>query len=158
VSALSLKLRRDLWHARGQVLAVAVVVACAVATSVGSTATGKALLASRDRFYAEGSLADVFAEAVRVPEPVALRLAAQPGVAEVETRIVADGRVEHAGGVARARLVSLGPDGGRFNRIHVRRGRLPGPGEAAVSEGWAAAARIEPGDALTLTVNGRRER
>ena len=157
MSVLSAKLRRDLWHARGQALAVAVVVACAVGVSVASTATGKALLASRDRFYADRSLADVFAEAVRVPEPVAARLAALPGVAEVETRIVAEGRVEHAGGAARARLVSLGQNGGRLNRIHLRRGRPPGPGEAAVSEGFALAARIEPGDRLTLTVNGRRE-
>ncbi|MFO0584092.1 MAG: FtsX-like permease family protein [Anaeromyxobacter sp.] len=157
MTALATKLRRDLWHARGQALAAAVVVACAVAVSVGSTATGRALLASRDAFYAESALADVFAEAVRVPEPVAARVAALPGVAEVETRIVADGRVDHAGGTARARLVSLGPDGGRLNRLHVRRGRLPGPGEAAVSEGFAVAAGVEPGDRLTVTVNGRRE-
>lgn len=158
MSALGAKLRRDLWHARGQALAVAVVVACAVAVSVGSTATGKALLASRDRFYAEASLADVFAEAVRVPEPVAARVATLPGVAEVETRVVADGRVEHARGAARARLVGLGPGGGRLNRLHLRRGRLPGPGEVAVSEGFAEGARLAPGDRLVLTVNGRRER
>ncbi len=158
MSALNRKLRRDLWHSRGQGLAVAVVVACAVGVSVGSTATGKALLASRDKFYVEGALADVFAEAVRVPEPVAGRLAALPGVAELETRVVADARVEHAGGLARARLVSLGPGGGKLNRLHLRQGRLPGPGEAAISEGFAQAARIVPGDVVVLTVNGRRDK
>jgi putative ABC transport system permease protein len=157
VSALATKLRRDLWHARGQAVAVAVVVACAVAASVSATATQRALLASRDGYYAAEALADVFAEAVRVHEPVAARGAALPGVAEVETRVVGDARVEHQGGTARARLISLGAGGGRFNRLHLRSGRLPGPREAAVSEAFAEAARLTPGDRITLTVNGRRE-
>jgi putative ABC transport system permease protein len=158
VSTLTVKLRRDLWHARGQAFAVAVVVACAVAVSVASTATARSLLASRDAYYAAEGLADLFAEAARVPEPVASRLAALPGVAEVETRLVADGRLEHARGTARVRLVSLGPGGGRFNRLHLRDGRLPGPGEVALAESFAVAAGLGPGDRLQLTVNGRRER
>jgi putative ABC transport system permease protein len=157
VSTLATKLRRDVWHSRGQVVAVAIVVACAVGVSVSATATQRALLASRDDYYAAEALADVFAEAVRVPETVAWRVAALPGVAEVETRVVGDARVEHAGGSARARLLSLGPGGGRLNRLYVRSGRLPGPGEAAVSEAFAQAAGLAPGDRLTLTVNGRRE-
>jgi putative ABC transport system permease protein len=157
VSALGTKLRRDLWHARGQAAAVAVVVACSVAASVSSTATQGTLLASRDGYYLAEALADVFAEAVRVPETVASRVAALPGVAEVETRVVGDARVEHVRGTARARLLSLGPGGGRFNRLHLRSGRLPGPGEAAVSEAFAQAVGLVPGDRLTLTVNGRRE-
>lgn len=158
MSALATKLRRDLWRARGQGLAVGVVVACAVAVSVGSTTTSRALVASRDRFYTAEALADVFAEATRVPEPAAGSLAALPGVAEVETRLVAGGRVEHAGGTARARLVSLGPHGGRLNRLHLRAGRLPEAGEAAITESFAAATGLRPGDGVVLTVNGRRER
>jgi putative ABC transport system permease protein len=157
VSALTTKLWRDIWHARGQSVAVAIVVACAVASSVSSTATGRALLASRDGYYAAEALADVFAEAVRVPELVAARVAALPGVAEVETRVVGDARVEHARGTGRARLLSLGADGGRLNRLHVRSGRLPGPGEAAISESFALAAGVAPGDRIMLTVNGRRQ-
>jgi putative ABC transport system permease protein len=158
VSALATKLRRDVWHARGQALAVAIVVTCAVALSVASTATARTLLATRDGYYAAEALADVFADAARVPEPVARRLAAIPGVAEVETRLVADGRVAHARGTARVRLISLGPGGGRLNRLHVRAGRLPGAGEVAVSESFAVAAGLAPGERLSLTVNGRRER
>ncbi len=136
---------------------MAVVVACSVAASVSATATQGTLLASRDDYYVAEALADVFAEAVRAPELVASRLAALPGVAEVETRVVGDARVEHVRGTARARLLSLGPGGGRLNRLHLRSGRLPGPGEVAVSEAFAEANRLVPGDRLTLTVNGRRE-
>ena len=82
---------------------------------------------------------------MRVPELVAARVAALPGVAEVETRVVGDARVEHAGGSGRARLLSLGAGGGRLNRLHLRSGRLPGPGEAAISEAFALAAGLVPG-------------
>jgi len=155
VSALTTKLRRDLWHARGQAAAIAVVVACAVATSAGSVATARALARSRDLYYARTEMPDLFAEATRVPEAVTARLAALPGVAALETRVAGEGRVSWPGGAARVRVVSVGPDGGRLGRLQLRAGRLPGPGEAAISEGFAAATRLGPGDRLALTVNGR---
>ncbi len=159
--ALDRKLLRDLWRARGQGMAIAAVVACATASYVGSTATWRALERSREIFYARQDFADVFAEARRVPEPVARRIEELPGVAEVETRVAALSRVEVAGGSGRARLLSLAPGGGRLNRVYLRRGRLPSPAarrEALVSENFAEANRLGPGDELVLTVNGRRER
>ncbi len=158
--ALERKLLRDLWQTRGQGLAIAVVMACATASFVGSTATWRALERSRDLYYAQDSFADVFAEARRVPAPVAHRIAELPGVAEVETRVLGDARADVADGSARLRLVSLEPSGSRLNRVHVRQGRLPSPGvsgEGVVSENFAAANRIVPGDRMVLTVNGRRE-
>jgi putative ABC transport system permease protein len=155
VTALWTKLRRDLWRSRGQAVAIGVVVACAVATSAGSVATAHALARSRDLYYARAELPDVFAEAARVPAPVARRLAAVPGVAQLETRAAGDARVSWTGGRARARLISVTSDGGRLGRLHVRAGRLPGAGEAAISEGFAAATGLRPGDRLSLTVNGR---
>jgi putative ABC transport system permease protein len=157
VIAIWKKLLRDLWQARGQAIAIAVVVACAVATSAGSVATARALLRSRDLTYARAAMPDVFAEAARVPATVATRLAAIPGVAEVETRAVGDGRVAMDGRTARVRVASLDPGGGRLGRLFVRQGRLPGAGEAVVSEGFAVAVGLAPGDRLELTVNGRRQ-
>jgi putative ABC transport system permease protein len=141
-------------------MAIAVVMACATATFVGSTATWRALERSRDLYYAHQSFADVFAEARRVPEPVAHRIAELPGVADVETRVLGDARAEVADGSARLRLVSLEPSGSRLNRVHLRQGRLPSPsarGEGVVSENFAVANRILPGHRMVLTVNGRRE-
>jgi putative ABC transport system permease protein len=155
VTALWTKLRRDLWHARGQAVAIAVVLACAVATSAGSVATARALTRSRDLYYARTSMPHVFARAVRAPATVTARLSALPGVAELETRAVGDGRVTYPGGSARVRVASTTPDGGRLGRLHLRQGRLPGAGEAAVSEGFAVATGIGPGQRISLTVNGR---
>ncbi len=158
--ALERKLLRDLWQARGQGLAIAVVMACATASFVGSTATWRALERSRDLYYAQESFADVFAEARRVPAPVGHRIAELPGVVEVETRVLGDARADVADGSARLRLVSLEPSGTRLNRVHLRQGRLPSPGasgEGVVSENFATANRIVPGDRVVLTINGRRE-
>jgi putative ABC transport system permease protein len=155
VSALWTKLRRDLWRGRGQAAAVAVVVACAVATSAGSVATARALARSRDLYYTRAAMPDLFADATRVPAPVASRLAALPGVADLETRAVGEGRVSWPGGTARVRVSSVGAGGGRLGTLQLRSGRLPGPEEAAVSEGFAEATGLRPGDRLSLVVNGR---
>lgn len=155
MTALWTKLRRDLWHSRGQALAIAVVIACAVATSAGSVATARALARSRDLYYAQAEMPDVFADATRVPAAVAGRLAAIPGVAALETRAVGDARLSWPGGHARARLISTTPEGGRLGRLHLRAGRLPAAGEAAISEGFASATGLGPGAVLEVTVNGR---
>jgi putative ABC transport system permease protein len=160
VRALHRKLLRDLWGTRGQGIAIALVMACATATFVGSTATWKALERSRDLYYARDRFADVFAAARRVPEPVRHAIEAIPGVAETETRVLGSARTEVDGGSARLQLVSLPPDGGGLNRLHVRQGRLPSPGsqdEGVVSENFAVANRMVPGHRLILTINGRRD-
>ena len=156
VKALDRKLLRDLRHLAVQGAAIAVLVACGVAVFVGSVATYRALARSQARYYATNRFADVFAEARRVPEPVAARIAALPGVAEVETRVVAAATVVLPGGdgPATARVLSLPPEGARLNRPHVRAGRALAPGaadEVLVSEGFALANRLRPGDRLDAT-------
>src|SRR3569832_1527365 len=78
MKALDRKRFRDLWHLRGQVLAIAAVIMGGVATMVMSRSTYDSLVTTRDRFYSEYRLADVFASLKRAPEPVAERLAALP--------------------------------------------------------------------------------
>lgn len=155
MTVLLTKLRRDLWLARGQGMAIGVVVACAVATSAGSVATARALARSRDLYYARAAMPDVFADATRAPAPLAGRIAAIPGVADLETRATGDARLAWPGGRARVRLLSLEHGGGRLGQLYVRSGRLPGSGEAVISEGFAAATGLRPGDQVSLTVNGR---
>lgn len=155
MTALWTKLRRDLWHSRGQGLAIGLVVACAVATSAGSVATARALARSRDLYYTRAAMPDVFAEATRVPEPVAWRLGAIP---DLETRAAGEARVSWSGGAARVRLVSVTPGGGRLGRLHVREGHLPSEGEGVISEGFARANGLHPGARLSLVVNGKLQR
>ena len=95
--ALDRKLFRDLWHLRGQVLAIAAVIMGGVATMVMSLSTYDSLVITRDRFYGEYRFADVFESLKRAPEPVAERLAAIPGVEQLETRVKAGVKLEVEG-------------------------------------------------------------
>jgi putative ABC transport system permease protein len=163
VRALERKLFRDLRHLALQAVTIAVLVACAVAMFVGSVATWRALARSQARYYETHRFAQVFAEARRVPEPVRQLLAELPGVATLETRAIGAATVTVPGSdePATARVLSLPPGGAHLNVPYVRAGRALAPGaadEALVSEGFAVANRLAPGDVLDLVVNGRRQR
>ncbi len=66
--ALDRKLLRDLCHLRGQVLAIALVVACGVATVVTTRTAYESLVVSQAAYYAKYRFADVFASLERAPE------------------------------------------------------------------------------------------
>ena len=159
---LDCKLARDLWRMRGQAAAIALVVTCAVASLVGFSGTYRSLVRSRDWYYERHRFGDVFASVRRAPEGVAERLAAIPGVEEVETRIVTDGPIEIEGVCApmSAHIVSLPAHGAALqNRLYLREGRVPSAdneAEVAVSESLALAHRLRPGDRLVAVIEGRR--
>ncbi len=162
--ALSRKLQRDLWHLRGQLFAIALVVACGVAVVVTSRSAYESLALSQSTYYASYRFADVFASLERAPESLRARLAALPGVAAVETRIVAEVTLDVPGLAEPAigRLISI-PERRVpiLNDLHLRRGRWPLPGrrdEVLVSEAFAEANQLEPGDTLGAVLHGRWER
>ncbi|MCL5059308.1 MAG: ABC transporter permease [Candidatus Thermoplasmatota archaeon] len=163
MNALDRKLFRDLWHLRGQVLAIAAVITGGVATMVMSLSTYDSLVTTRDRFYAEYRFAEVFASLKRAPEPVAERLAAIPGVERLETRVKAGVKLEVAGfsDPVTGQLLSL-PDAGeaQLNRLHLKRGRTVRPwstDEVVLSDTFADAHRFQPGDTLAAIINGKRK-
>lgn len=160
--ALDHKLLRDLWALRAQAAAVVVLCACGVATLIGSVTTWRALERSQAAYYESHRFPDLFAAVRRAPRPLADRLAALPGVAEVEARVGGYGTLslDRAPGEAiTARLLSQPAAGSRLDRLHLRAGRGPAaPGEAAVGEGFAQAWGLGPGERLSVVVNGRRER
>ncbi|NIV74223.1 MAG: ABC transporter permease, partial [Gammaproteobacteria bacterium] len=158
------KLWRDLWAMRGQALAIAAVIVSGVATLVMSLSAYDSLYSTQQTYYRDYRFAEVFARLKRAPERTAARIGSIPGVDDVETRVVADANLEVEGFTDPivARLVSL-PDTGQpaVNRIYVRRGRLFDPArsdEVLVSEAFARAHGLTPGDRLTVTIKGRRER
>lgn len=162
MSAIAKKLLRDLWGMRGQVLAIALVIVSGVATFVAALGTMDALTRSQQSFYEEARFGEAFAALKRAPNDAGRRLRSISGVASVQTRVVADARLDVAAFDApiTAQLVSL-PEHGRptLNRLVVRQGRLPRAGreaEAAVSEAFAEAHGLGPGDDLTAIINGRR--
>ncbi len=164
MKTLDRMLLRDLWHLRGPLAAITVVVACGVATVVTTFTAYESLVLSREAYYEQYRFADVFASLKRAPEEVARPLERIPGVEAVETRIVFEVTADVAGLAepATLRLVSI-PDRAapRLNALHVRSGRLPEPGrrnEALVSEAFANANGLAPGDTVGVILNGRWER
>ncbi|MFH1819719.1 MAG: FtsX-like permease family protein [Pseudomonadota bacterium] len=164
MNALDRKLFRDLWHMRGQVVAIAAVIMGGVATMVMSLSTYDSLVTTRDRFYGEYRLADVFASLKRAPEPVAERLAALPGVERLETRVRAGVKLEVAGfsDPITGQVLSL-PDVGeaQLNRLYFKRGRSVQPwstDEVVLSDTFADAHHLRPGDTLAAIIHGKRKR
>ena len=168
MSTLHTKLWRDLRRLRAQVLTIAVVVAIGVAGFVGMFAVHDSLKTSRDAFYADNRLADLFAGIKRAPVSLGERIRAIPGVAEVKLAVVFDAQVDLPGVVqpVTGRFIGLdlsAAQAGRqgLNALSLKQGRWPERGaqlEALVSDRFAAARQLKPGDVVHAILNGRRER
>lgn len=162
--ALDRKLLRDLAHMRGQLTAVALVVACGVAGMVMMRANYSSLLLSRDDFYSRYRFADVFASLTRAPDALIPEMAAIPGVAAVQARIATDVTLDVPGLAepASGRLLSLPPAGaGSLNQVHVGEGRRPAPGardEVLVGAAFAEANGLHPGSTIGAVLGGRWRR
>lgn len=161
--ALNRKLLRDLAALKGQSLAIGVVIAAGVMTLLVFLITLEALQTAKRKFYQESSFAELFADLKRAPNSVGERLQALPGVAQVETRIRAPIRLEIDGfsDPIRGDVVSI-PDGAQpvLNRLYLREGRLPEAGrwnEIAISEPFAQAHNLRPGDRLRGIIRGSYE-
>ncbi|MEN8181145.1 MAG: FtsX-like permease family protein [Myxococcota bacterium] len=161
---LNLKVLRDAAHLKGQLLAVAGLVACGVAVFIMLRSMHGYLRDGQDAYYDEYGFGEVFAHAVRAPVSLRDRVADVPGVGRVHTRILRDVLVDVPGLAepATGRLVSLPIDAGpTLNRLHLRSGRLPEPNrrnQIVVSAAFAAANDLRVGDALGANLSGRWER
>ncbi len=162
MSMLDRKLLRDLARLWAQALAVALVMACGVATIVIAVGAYRSLVETRDAFYDRYRFASVFASATRAPLHLKERLATIAGVSGVELRIAhpvlldITGMAEPATGIA----VSF-PDKGEpsVNRLYLRTGRLPEPGrtgEVALTEPFAMAHGMGPGSRFAAIMNGHK--
>lgn len=158
MSALDLKLVRDLWRLRGQVLAIALVISAAAATFILAMSAHASLTRTLDRYYAEEHFADLFADMTRAPRSVVERIAALDGVARAEGRIRQYAtldlpqRVEPVSAV----LNSVGPEGeSELNRLVIKTGRGPREGraeEVVVGTRFAEANDLGPGDTLDAVI------
>lgn len=162
LTALQRKLLRDLWRTRAQVASIAAVLAGGVMTVVALRGTSSALEEACAAYYAEARFADIFATLTRAPDDMAARLAAIPGVARVDTRVIKDIRLDIPGldrpGVGR--LLALPPAGepasGRLNVVRVLRGRAPvAQNEVLINGRFAESNRLAPGDSLGAVINER---
>lgn len=158
--ALDRKLFRDILHLRGQVIAVALVVACGISMLVTMWSAYQMLLRSQQSYYASHRFADVFAHARRAPESLGPAIRKIPGVAAVRTRIVVDVTLDipGLGEPATGRLLSI-PEHRRpmMNDILLRQGRWIDPSrddEVILSEIFANANSLEIGSSIGAVING----
>jgi putative ABC transport system permease protein len=164
IAALDRKLLRDLWHLRGQVLAVALVVMCGVAVFLTMRGMYETLVEARADYYARYRYAEVFATVKRAPQAVAARIAEIPGVQRVDTGITLEvtldvpGLAEPATGLVISVPDEVAP---LLNELHLRRGRAIAPDardEAIVNEAFARANGLQPGARIAAVINGRWQR
>ncbi|HVR70125.1 MAG TPA: FtsX-like permease family protein [Vicinamibacteria bacterium] len=162
VTPLDRKLLRDLWQMRGQAVAIALVIGSGLAMFVMYFSNFDSLRRTQRLYYERQRFAEVFASLKRAPQRLAERLATVPGVAVVDTRVVADVTLDVLGlpEPATGRLVSI-PAAGRprLNDVFLRRGRWIEPGrpdEVLASEAFAAANGLVAGSRVAAVINGRR--
>ncbi|MGH7680029.1 MAG: ABC transporter permease [Gemmatimonadaceae bacterium] len=164
VSAINRKLLRELRHQRGQVLSIALLVACGVIAVVGMRSAYDSLDAALRGFYRGHRFADVFATLTRAPEGLARRIREIDGVAVTQTRVTAQATLSVPGldGPATALLVSApAAHPPTLNSIYLFRGRHVDPtrhDEVVASTRFAAANGLRLGDTLSAVIKGRWQR
>lgn len=162
--ALDLKLVRDVARMKGQMIAVGLVMACGLAMMIMARSLIVSLETTRAAYYEGNRFADVFCDLKRAPNSLRDRLAAIPGVAAVETRVVGGLRMDLPGlsEPADGTIISIPEDRPmRLNTLFLRTGRFPGIGkadEAILGEAFAKAHGFEPGDSIEVIIRGAKER
>jgi putative ABC transport system permease protein len=146
---------------RGQATAIALVIACGVASFVSMRAMYLSLLRSQADYYREYRFADVFVELKRAPDWVAERIREIPGVARAETRVVMDVTLDVPGlrEPAVGRMISIpARQTHGLNELFLRQGRYISPmgaNEVIASEAFANANKLGLGSELHAVINGR---
>lgn len=160
--ALDRKLMRDLWRLRGPVVAVGLIIASGVALLIMSLSTLEALKETANAYYERYRMADVFARLNRAPRHAAARIEGIPGVQAVEARIIRYATLDVEGfpEPVLGQLVSQPPtERPVLHQLALRSGRRldpARPGEVLLSEPFAEAHGLSPGDELTAVLNGHR--
>lgn len=161
--ALDRKLMRDLWRLRTQVLTIALVVASGVGGYIGSLSAHASLTTLRDRYYESARFGHVFAPVRRAPRELVTRLRDLPGVIDLDMSIVASTLITIPGNpeLMTGQLVSLPREPGvGMNRVVLKQGRWVERDDRAgvlVSQAFAQARGLAPGDSLLLLLNGRQQ-
>ena len=160
MTPLNRKLTRDLWRLRGQVFAVAMVIASGVAVLSMSLSTIESLGETTTAYYERYRFAHVFASVRRAPEYLAERVRLLPGVQSITTRVIEMAVLDIEGFAEPVigQLVSI-PERGEpaLNQLALRMGRFPQtgrPDEAVLSEPFSEAHGLYPGSTFRAILNG----
>lgn len=161
MTSLNRKLLRELWKLKGQVISIALVVAVGVMSIVTMRGSYDSLLEAQQEYYRVSRFADVWVSLVRAPQALLSSLVAIPGVDAADTRVsfLATLDLDDSGSPSHGRFISI-PDNGRpvLNDLQIRRGRYISLGanhEVIISDKFAAARDLQPGDSVRAIINGR---
>ncbi|KAA5547080.1 FtsX-like permease family protein [Roseiconus nitratireducens] len=153
----------DLKRMWRQGLAIPLLLACGIALFVMSNSSVRSVENTRNRYYQQYRFADVFAGLVRAPQSLGNRIAEIPGVQRAQTRIVRDVLLDIDDMVepASCRLVSIETDDpSPMNAVYLTRGsfpRDPDRSEVILSELFAEAHQLLPGDTIDCIMGGRKQ-
>jgi len=163
LSHLDRKLWRDLGRIKGQAVAVALVMACGLAMMIMARSLIHSLESTRAEYYEANRFADVFVALKRAPNSLVDQVAQIPGVGAVQAGISVQVTLDipNLDEPASGNVRSL-PDFGeaQLNRLFLRAGRWLAPGsrhEVLVSEAFADANHLQPGDRIAMLLNGKRQ-
>jgi putative ABC transport system permease protein len=162
LSTLDKKLLADLGRLRGQVVTIALVIACGIASYVVLHGNSRALQRAQAAFYEAQRFGDVFAWLERAPRSLLGRVETIPGVERVSARVQKPATLllpEEPLPIPGEVVGIPGRDAAGLNALALRDGRLPEPGqtsEAVLLAGFADARGIGPGALLPTVVNGER--
>lgn len=168
MSMLDRKLLRDLRRLWSQALTIALVVASGAGGYLTSLSAVDALELARDRFYADGRFADLFAGVKNAPLSLTQRLRDAPGVSDVQTTLEQVVRIELPAvpDPVIGQLIGLDArNPHRMNLVSLSAGRALAPQagrrgdtaiETLVSEAFAQARKLQPGSRLQALMNGKR--
>ncbi|MEX0619661.1 MAG: hypothetical protein WD180_11985 [Pseudohongiellaceae bacterium] len=161
MTALNRKLLREIWHLKGQMISIALVVATGIMSVITMRGSYETLVEAQQSYYRDTRFADIWISLVRAPEAMRENLESIPGVETADTRVtfLATLDFDEPGVPALGRFVSI-PETGRpgLNNLLISRGRYIAAGvsdEVILSENFAEARALNPGDELHAIINGR---
>lgn len=160
-SSLNRKLVREAWQLRGQLFSIALVVATGVMSVITMRGSYDTLVAAQADYYRDMRFADIWSSLVRAPNSLVRDIEAIPGVNAVDSRVAFQATLDldEEGIPVRGLFISL-PELGRpiLNNIVIKQGRYIAPtgyDEVIISENFALARSLKPGDTIKAVINGR---
>lgn len=157
------KLLRELYGSVGLLLLIASIIAVGVTCFVAMQSAYRNLSSAKERYYSQCRMADFWIDLKKVPLATLQTLNSIPGVAEIQPRIRfmasvdLEDTIESVNGI----VISL-PDRPKsvLNGVVLRKGDYFSDGranEAIISEKFAAAHNLLPGQTIHLLLNNRRQ-
>ena len=163
MTVLDRKRNRDLRHSAGMLLAVAAIVAVGTGSFIGMLGTFLNLDRAKESYYAQCRMADFWIDLKKVPVSTVQELATLPGISELRNRITfpAIVNLEDVEEPINALVVSMPREQAPvLNNLVIRQGSYFTEyrrNEVILSDQFAAARKLEPGDSIRLTMDGQEK-